>query len=65
MITSPDPQTNHIFEALQNQRDASMVENGTLTARVKELEGHLLAITEAQTQMALPAPPVPDETPAN
>lgn len=47
MITSPDVQTNYIFQTLQDQRDTLMVVNGTLTARVKELESQLEAITES------------------
>lgn len=64
MITSPDPQTNYIFEALQNQRDSLLVENGTLTARVKELESQLVLLTEFQTKQLQSQAPA-DESPAN
>lgn len=65
MITSPDPQTNYIFEALQNQRDNLLVENGSLTARVKELESQLALLTEFQAkQLQQPETPA-DESPAN
>lgn len=66
MITSPDPQTNYIFEALQNQRDNLIVENGSLSAKIKQLESQLALAVEFQTQQALKASePLADETPAN
>jgi len=64
MITSPDPQTNYIFEALQNQRDNLLVENGSLTARVKELESQLVLVAEFQAKQLQPETPA-DESPAN
>lgn len=38
MLNHPDTAVQYILTTLENQRDNLIIENGNLTARVKELE---------------------------
>lgn len=66
MLNHPDTAVQYILTTLENQRDNLMLENGNLTARIKELESQ----REAQVESPLESPadsaePSTEELPVN
>jgi len=66
MLNHPDTAVQYILTTLENQRDNLMLENGNLSARVKDLESQIGSVSDAPSETSTePSEAPPEELPVN